>query len=333
VSDVIEPGKIDPEDHEPDGPAPVPSDRPGEEAPAAATDPEADRPGPESISPQEPESPAGRWIYRHTVPVRLAHWINVLCLPILVMSGLQIFNAHPALYWGIRSDRDRPILAMRSVHDDDGRIRGVTTVFGRAFDTTGFLGVSRDSEGGVHRRGFPGWATIPGFQWLAMGRRWHFFFAWIFVVNGLLFGLYALLSRHLDRDLFPFGNDLRGLGRAVRDHLLFRHARGDEASRYNVLQKIAYTVVVFGLGPLIVLTGMTMSPGLDAAFPGLLTLFGGRQSARTIHFVACFVFVGFAAIHLFMVAVTGFWNNLRSMVLGRYRITEIEVAHHDQEPN
>jgi thiosulfate reductase cytochrome b subunit len=333
VSDVNDPGKIDPGDQEPDVPAPVPSDRPEEEAPAAATVSEADRPEPESISPRQPESPAGRWVYRHTVPVRLAHWINVLCLPILVMSGFQIFNAHPALYWGIRSDRDRPILAMGSIRDDAGRIRGVTTVFGRAFDTTGFLGASRDSEGGVHRRGFPGWATIPSFRWLAMGRRWHFFFAWIFVVNGLLFGLYALLSRHLDRDLFPFLNDLRGIGRAVRDHLLFRHAGRNEASRYNVLQKIAYTGVVFVLGPLIVLTGLTMSPGLDAAFPGLLTLFGGRQSARTIHFIVCFAFVGFVAVHLFMVAVSGLWNNLRSMVVGRYRISEIGVAHHDHEPN
>ncbi|MBI3610374.1 MAG: cytochrome b/b6 domain-containing protein [Nitrospirae bacterium] len=283
--------------------------------------------------PTDSHAPAVRWIYRHTVPVRLAHWVNVLCLPILVMSGLQIFNAHPALYLGERSDRDRPILSLDTVFSDSGEIRGITAVFGYSFDTTGWLGASRDSAGQIHRRGFPTWVTIPSHQWLAMGRRWHLFFAWVFVLNGLLFGLYSLLSRHLDRDLIPFPKDLRGIGRAVRDHLLFRHPKGEEAARYNVLQKLAYTGVVFGLGPLILLTGMTMSPGLDAAFPGLLTLFGGRQSARTIHFVVCFAFVGFVAIHLFMVAVTGLWNNFRSMLIGRYHIAELGVDHHDQETN
>lgn len=285
----------------------------------------------ESVEDQKPELPVFYWIYRHRLPVRLAHWINVLCLPILIMSGLQIFNAHPALYLGERADRDRPILLLDTVYSESEGIRGITTVFGYSFDTTGFLGASRDSEGQIHRRGFPAWATIPSHQWLAMGRRWHFFFAWLFVINGLLFGLYSFLSRHFDRDLIPLPKDLRGIGRAVRDHLLFRHPRGDEAARYNVLQKIAYTGVVFVLGPLILLTGMTMSPRMNAAFPGLLTLFGGRQSARTIHFIVCFSFVGFIGIHLFMVAVSGLWNNLRSMVVGRYRIAEVGVARHDQE--
>ena len=272
----------------------------------------------------EPHPPAVRWVYRHRLPVRLAHWINVFCLPILVMSGFQIFNAHPAMYWGERSDRDRAILSIDTDYSETEGLRGITTVFGYSFETTGFLGASAGLDGRVHRRAFPTWVTIPSHQWLAMGRRWHFFFAWVFVINGLLFGLYSLLSRHFDRDLFPFLKDLRGIGPAVKDHLRFRHPTGDEAARYNVLQKIAYTGVVFGLGPLIVLTGMTMSPRLDAAFPGLLTLFGGRQSARTVHFIACFAFIGYTLIHLFMVAVTGLWNNLRSMVIGQYRIAEVD---------
>ena len=131
-------------------------------------------------------------IYRHTLPVRIGHWINVLCLPILIMSGLQIFNAHPALYWGDRSDRDRPLLVMRAVTTESGERKGITTVLGHPFDTTGLLGYSSEM-----RRGFPSWATLPGPQWLAMGRRWHLFFAWFFVINGLIFGLYAILSRHL----------------------------------------------------------------------------------------------------------------------------------------
>ena len=262
-------------------------------------------------------------IYRHKLPVRLAHWLNVLCLPILIMSGLQIFNAHPALYWGNRSDRDRPILSLRAMRMESGEVIGVTTVFGHAVETTGVLGFSHDSV-----RGFPAWATLPSGKWLAMGRQWHLFFAWVFVINGLIFGLYAILSRHLSRDLFPKWKDLRGIGRALKDHLLFRHPTGERD--YNVLQKISYTGVVFGLGPLIVLTGLSMSPMVDAAFPGLLALFGGRQSARTIHFLACFAFIGFVVIHLSQVVLTGVWNNLRSMVTGWYAVAESGATHEEQ---
>jgi thiosulfate reductase cytochrome b subunit len=163
-----------------------------------------------------------------------------------------------------------------------------------------------------------------------MGRQWHLFFAWIFVVNGLLFGLYALLSRHLWRDLFPKVKDLRGIGRDIQSHLTFRHPAGAEARHYNVLQKLAYTGVAFGLGPLILLTGLSMSPTIDAGFPGLLTLFGGRQSARTIHFLACFAFIGFVTVHLLMVATAGLRNNLRSMITGWFSIREDGTTHDGQ---
>jgi len=174
-------------------------------------------------------------IYRHRLPIRLTHWINVLCLVILLMSGLQIFNAHPALYWGNRSDSDQTLLSIDSEGTDSGTLAGVTTILDQRFDTTGVLGVSRDSYGNIQRRGFPGWSTIPSPQWLAMGRRWHFFFAWAFVINGLIYVLYSLLSRHMSRDLLPSWRELRGTGRSVVDHLLFRHSRGDAAKQYNVL--------------------------------------------------------------------------------------------------
>ena len=275
-------------------------------------EPAIDPPAP-AISP----APTVQRHYRHTLPVRLGHWLNALCLLILIMSGLQIFNAHQALYWGDRSDRDRPFLSILAVRTDGGQIKGITTVAGHVFDTTGVLGVS-----GGTIRGFPSWATIPGAKWLAMGRRWHLFFAWVFVINGLLFGLYTILSRHLWRNLFPKPRDLRRIGRELWNHLIFRHPEGEEAKHYNVLQKIAYTGVVFGLGPLIVLTGLSMSPAIDAGFPFLLDLFGGRQSARTIHFFACFTFIGFIVTHLLMVATTGLWNNLRSMMTGWFHIEE-----------
>jgi thiosulfate reductase cytochrome b subunit len=229
------------------------------------------------------------------------------------MSGLQIFNAHPALYWGDRSDRDHPLLSIRPIQTGDGDIRGVTTIVGHAFDTTGVLGYSNGSG-----RAFPSWATIPSAKWLAMGRQWHLFFAWVFVINGLTFTAYALMSRHLTRDLAPNKKDLREIGKAINDHVRLRHPQGDEAKRYNVLQKLAYLGVIFVLAPLIVLTGLTMSPTIDTAFPWLLSIFGGRQSARTIHFIACFSFVGFVVIHVSQVILTGFFNNIRSMITGYF---------------
>ena len=118
-----------------------------------------------------------RLIYRHRFWVRITHWINVICMTVLLMSGLQIFNAHPALYWGNASNFDDPLIAIS---------------------------------------GFPDWATLPGSQWLAMGRRWHFFFAWLFVVNGVVYTLLATLGGHLRRDLVPSRQDLGQIGHSVR---------------------------------------------------------------------------------------------------------------------
>lgn len=279
-------------------------------------------PGAQLLSVEQPRAslPAIERVYRHRFPVRISHWLNVPCLFILIMSGLQIFNAHPALYWGDRSDRDQPLLSIRPMKTENGEMRGVTTILGHQFDTTGVLGYSNGSS-----RAFPAWATVPSARWLAMGRQWHLFFAWLFVINGLLFMAYALASRHVTRDLAPTGKDLRGIGKAVKDHLVLRHPTGDEAKRYNVLQKLAYAGILFVVAPLIVLTGLTMSPTIDTAFPWLLTVFGGRQAARTIHFIACFSFVAFVVIHVSQVMLTGFFNNMRSMITGWF------VVKHAQE--
>ena len=292
----------------------------------ADREPMAEPPVPEPSStvstPTVTTPPAIERVYRHRLPVRISHWLNVPFLIILIMSGLQIFNAHPALYWGDRSDRDRPLLSIRPIQTESGEVKGITTIFGHQFDTTGVLGYSDGM-----RRAFPAWATIPSAKWLAMGRQWHLFFAWLFVINGLLFTFYALASRHVIRDLAPTGRDLRGIGQSLKDHLLFRHPGGEEAKRYNVLQKLAYAGILLIVAPLIVLTGLAMSPTIDTAFPWLLTVLGGRQAARTIHFVACFSFVGFILIHVFQVIVTGFLNNIRSMVTGWFIIIRKEVRH------
>lgn len=261
-------------------------------------------------------------VYRHRLPVRISHWLNVPFLIILIMSGLQIFNAHPALYWGDRSDRDRPLLSMRAVANERGDLQGVTTILGHQFETTGVLGYSNGM-----RRGFPDWATIPSAKWLAMGRQWHLFFAWLFVINGLIFAAYALASRHVTRDLTPTGKDWRGIGKSLRSHLMLKHPTGEEAKRYNVLQKLAYVSILFIVAPVILLTGLAMSPTIDTAFPWLLTIFGGRQAARTIHFLACFAFVGFIVIHVGQVVLTGFFNNIRSMVTGWFTVRHQGVRH------
>lgn len=248
---------------------------------------------------------------RHALPVRITHWLNVLVMAILLMSGLQIFNAHPALYWGDRSDRDRPLFALSARLTPDGPI-GVTRVWGREFETTGVLGLSRVGDDGYVPRGFPSWATVPGPQWLAMGRRWHLFFAWLFVINGLVYLAWSLRSRHLTRDLVPGARDWRALPRSVGNHLRFRF---EHASGYNPLQKLSYALVVLLLGPLVLLTGFAMSPWIESIVP-ISELFGGRQSARTVHFIVAFSFLAFTFVHVLMVVLAGPLTRLRGMILG-----------------
>jgi len=258
--------------------------------------------------------------------VRVMHWLNALCVFVLLMSGLQIFNAHPALYWGQASDFAAPVLALTGKPGPNGQLRGETRIGSLHFDTTGVLGVSPNMAGDPAKRGFPMWATIPGPKNLAEGRRWHFFFAWLFVINGLAYWLWSWRARHLANDLAPTGGDWRGLGKSIRDHLRFRHPAGIEAARYNVLQKLAYLAVIFILGPGIVLMGLAMSPQLDSVLGWMLDLVGGRQSARTWHFIIAFAFLAFILIHLFMVLVSGPVNQIRSMITGRYRLPEEPAA-------
>jgi thiosulfate reductase cytochrome b subunit len=270
--------------------------------------------------------------YRHSLPVRLSHWINLVCLAVLFMSGLGIFNAHPALYWGQSSYSTRPALltigaqAAPGADPEDARAqRGVLRVLGRRFDTTGFLGVSHRADGALNLHAFPSWATIPGAYSLADSRLWHFFFAWLFVLNGLCYTLYGLFSGHTRRDIVPGRGELRTIPASIVEHLRFRHPQGEAARRYNVLQKLAYLIVIFVLLPLIILMGMAMSPMLDALGTGWVDLFGGRQSARTIHFVVAFLLLAFVLVHVFEVLVSGLWNHLRSMITGYYEIPAKEA--------
>ena len=262
-------------------------------------------------------------VKRHSAVTRLTHWINLVAITLLLMSGLQIFNAHPALYWGQKSTFAQPWLSMTAVEHGDG-FRGVTQIGPISFDTTGLFGAS-GKAGQETARGFPAWATIPSYRALVDGRHWHFFFAWLFVLNGLVYLAFNLAGGHVRRDLLPTRDQLspRRLWHEILDHARLRFPKGEAARRYNALQKGAYLGVIFVLLPLMILTGLTMSPAVDAWQPWLVHLFGGRQSAPTIHFICASMVVAFVAVHVVMVLVSGVVNNIRSMITGKYAI-EVE---------
>ncbi len=262
-------------------------------------------------------------IKRHSVVVRVTHWINVLCLTMLLMSGLQIFNARPQLDFGSKTDFDNPPVAIYAA-EVDGQQRGFVRIGEHRFDTTGVLGLS-NVNGEPTERAFPSWATLPAEQDLGTGRSIHFLFAWIFVANGLVYLLSGFLARHFARDLAPTAYQWRHIGRTIVEHARLHFPKGEEARHYNVLQKLTYIAVIFVLLPALVLAGWTMSPGLDAKFPFLLSLFEGRQTARSIHFIAAFGVVLFVVIHVVLVLVSGVFNNMRSMITGWYDIGEEKV--------
>ena len=272
------------------------------------------------LGPVTASSPGARRevIYRHALLLRLTHWINALCVFLLIGTGLNIFNAHPLLYWGEAGDPpDRPLLAIGTQHVHS-QVRGLTQLGPLRLDTTGLLGWSRVHGQWAHRA-WPAWITIPSNVDLADARHWHFFIVWVLMLNGLVYLAWSLAARHIQRDLWPTRRDLRDIPRSVLEHLRNRHPRGEAAKRYNVLQKLAYLgliVLVVGM----VATGAAMSPGLDAAVPWLLTVLGGRQSARTLHFLFASGIVLFIAVHVAEVVLAGPLNEVRSIVTGRYAV-------------
>ena len=258
----------------------------------------------------------GPLIYRQSIWTRVTHWVWAICLFFLLLTGLQIFNAHPALYIGQESGFEyrNSVFAVGTVNGDAGP-RGRTTLFGQTFDTTGVLGVSGTAERPTFTA-FPGAVTIPSYRDLGTGRVVHFFFGWIFVATIFVWFLASFINGHLRRDIVPKPSDIASLPKDVADHarLHFNHGR-----TYGPLQKLTYFGVFFVLFPLIVATGLTMSPGINAAAPWMLDIFGGRQTARTIHFIVMLLLVAFFVIHIIMVVAAGPINELRSMITGWYR--------------
>ncbi len=258
-----------------------------------------------------------RLVYRHSLVTRLTHWAFALAFVVLVMSGLQIFNASPQLDASDKSDPARRVLAIGARTGDDGTPVGVTRVFDREFTTTHVLGYTSDGMGGEAVRAFPGWITLPGYQSLADGRRWHLFFAWVMTVAGAAYFVAGVARRDLAL-LVLRPSDIPKL---LPMQLYYLRLRPEPPphGKYNPMQKAAYTLVLFVFAPAIVLSGLALSPGVDALFGPLTTLMGGRQFARLWHFVFTLALVGFFGVHLFLVASTGVANNLRSMIDGRYR--------------
>jgi thiosulfate reductase cytochrome b subunit len=267
------------------------------------------------MKPRKQDARARQALYRHSRAVRLVHWIVAAAVVVLVMSGLQIFNAHPALYWGQKSTFSSPVASIDAAVIDDRRV-GVTRILGHQWITTGTLGLSGKSEDPVPRA-FPALVTLPAQQDLAAGRSWHFLAAWVLVIAGLIYLAAGVATGHIRRDIVPTLQELRGTGHSVLDHLRFRPAT---SPTYNVLQKLAYCFLLFAVFPALILSGLTMSPGLDAALPFLTSVFGGRQSARTVHFVAASTIVLFVLVHVTMVFVSGPLNLLRSMITGWFYV-------------
>ena len=225
----------------------------------------------------------GALVFRHRLSVRIWHWVNAVTIFVMLMSGLGIFNAHPMLYWG---------------------------QYGANLDTP-WLTLDR----------FPSWATIPGDYSLALSRHWHLAFAWVLAFGLLFYFVRSLWNRHLQKDI------ALSVTEVAPSHLwadIKKHARLDfseSEARYNPLQKITYSLILFVVLPVVILTGLCMSPGFGGVTPWLTDLFGGRASARSIHFLCAGAIAAFIVLHVVLVILAGPINEMRSMITGKFRLS------------
>ncbi|MDN5788516.1 cytochrome b/b6 domain-containing protein [Pseudorhodobacter sp.] len=272
-----------------------------------------------AVQPLENSVPqGGDLVYRHRLSTRIWHWINVVVLFTLLMSGLMIFNAHPRLYWGEYGANTDP--AWFEIGSRDGE--GYTRIGTIEMNTAGILGSQTAGDGRTSNLAFPGWATLPTGYNLGLARRWHLTFAWAFSLSLILYMVWSFVNGHFRRDLLPKTTEItpQHIWSDIKSHARLRFPRGAAALNYNILQKTSYIGVIFVLIPAMILTGLTMSPSMDATWPWLLDLFGGRQSARSIHFITATLLVLFILVHLIMVLLAGPFNEVRSMITGRFRL-------------
>lgn len=303
--------------------------------------PESAAPGPQAGAAMM-ESPAAaeplpERVYRHRLPVRLWHWVNAVAIITLFMSGLMIFNAHPRAYWGhyganATGAPDPAWIEIGPNAAGSGEIR--LPGLGITIPTDGVFGRAEDGDGVSRNRAFPYWMTLPQTYELAAARGLHFFAAWFFAFGFLIFFLWAIFSRHASRDLTPALKELspKHLLHEVVEHAQLKFPTGLAAARFNTLQRISYFVVILLFVPTMILTGLCMSPGMNSAAPWLIDLFGGRQSARSIHFIICWSLFGFVIIHLIMVVLAGPVNEIRSMITGWFKLPPERKPAADAEP-
>ncbi len=224
---------------------------------------------------------------RHSALVRVAHWIIFLCFLALLFSGAEIVVSHPRFYWGETGNvLTEPLFR-------------IPIPSSRPLVPTGYGYVMPDQNG---------WS-----------RALHFQTAWVLVWTGLVYVVGGVLKGHFRKNLLPRKDDLswRSLAGVIANHLQFEKPGEDEAWSYNALQRLTYLFVIFILFPLVVWTGLALSPAFDSAFPATVTLLGGRQSARTIHFFVSVALLLFLLVHVVLVWRAGFWNRMRAMITGR----------------
>jgi thiosulfate reductase cytochrome b subunit len=266
------------------------------------------------------EPQPGKTIYRHSIVARATHWVWTLAMLVLVMSGLQIFNAAPYLDASNKSNPQRRVLEIGAHQATGGAPVGTVRVFGATATTTHVLGYTDDGQGGEAPRAFPGWATLPAVQDLADGRRWHLFFGWALSIALVVYLISAAIRKDLN-ELILRPSDLPKL---LPMQLYYFRLREEPPAhgKYNPLQKAAYTVVLFGFIPLIILTGLALSPGIDAIANPLVTLLGGRQFARLWHFTLMSILIAYFVVHMILVFSTGPLNNIVSMITGWYKLKD-----------
>ena len=225
--------------------------------------------------------------------VRVTHWITALSFLALLVTGVEILISHPRFYWGEAGNALSPPLFKLPIPAS------------RATVPTGYGYVLPDQNG---------WS-----------RYLHFQSAWVVVLTGLLYVVFGLFNGHFRRDLLPARADLawRGFATVVAQHLRLRPATEEEGGSYNVLQRLTYLLVIFVLFPLVIWTGLAMSPAVASAIPGVVTVLGGQQSARTLHFFVTILLVLFLLIHVLMVWLSGFRKRMAAMITGR-RATHVE---------
>jgi len=224
---------------------------------------------------------------RHAAVVRVTHWLIAAAFLALLVTGAGILTSHPRFYWGeIGNVNTRPLFTLPIPASRD-------TV------PTGYGYVLPDQNG-----------------W---GRYLHFEAAWVAVLTGLLYVGFGIFRGHFRRNLFPAASDLSraSLAQDISRHLRLARPSTEEAASYNLLQRLTYLLVIFILFPLVIWTGLAMSPAIEGAFPALVSALGGRQSARTIHFFVSILLVAFLLIHVFMVYLAGFWSRVGAMIVGR----------------